>query len=114
MAIEGKGQDWQTRLRDACNSTADTSTVEQAHYRSEAEKAPLHELRIFLDQPSGKYQHAARAVMREVLRQREVNEQVKAERQTQASTWRWGLAQQIIAGVVLLFAGILIGALFSR
>src|SRR5690554_7916826 len=106
MATDSNGQDWQERLTLACTYQAgpDEQDKEQAHFRSEAEQAPLDELRIFLDRPGGKFDYDARAVMREVLRQREAQEMGEANRKAQGSTWRWGLAQQIIAGLVLLVA----------
>lgn len=116
MATDSNGQDWQERLTLACTFQAgpDEQDKEQAHFGSEAEQAPLDELRVFLDRPGGKFDHDARAVMREVLRQREARVQTEANRKAQGSTWRWGLAQQIIAGLVLLVAGAFIGAWFSR
>ncbi|WP_018140151.1 hypothetical protein [Thioalkalivibrio sp. ALJ7] len=106
MATDSSDRDWQSRLRDACNSTADTAAEEQTHFRSEAEQAPLSELRIFLDRPSGKYQRDARAVMREVLRHREAQETAV---QAKATWWR-GLLQQASAQVLGgIFVGVLLG-----
>lgn len=101
-------KEWQERLLLACNSEADTQEEEEEYFREVAEAAPLEELELFLDKPSGRYTESARAVMRQVLRRRANEIHRREARATARSEWWWGLVQQAWAQVI---AGIIIGVI---
>lgn len=113
MATDENGQGWQQRLALSCTFEAATVAEEQAHFRREAEQAPLNELRILLSRPGGQFDHDARAVMRGVLIERETKNLEESNRRIQRSVWRWGLLQQVIAGLALLVVGTALGAWLS-
>ncbi len=102
---------WQDRLMWACHKTADTRGEEDEFFRQEAAESPLDELRTFLASPGGMYSGHARAVMGEVLRQRESDIAKKESRKEQ---WRgiWKKESAHILGkLVFLAIGALLGAL---
>ncbi|SFU98427.1 hypothetical protein [Halomonas korlensis] len=109
MATDENGQSWQDRLVLACHNTdlGNSRDQEDEMFRQEARKAPLSELRIFLESPVGRHEGYARAVMSEVLRQREGD---KAQEESRKDWWRgmWQQASAQLLGGVLV--GIVLGA----
>lgn len=98
-------ESWQDRLMWACHKTADTRGEEEDFFRQEAAEAPLDELRIFLASPGGMYSDHARAVMGEVLRQREGDIAKKESRKDQwRGIWQQVSAQVIVKAIVALIA----------
>lgn len=115
MATDENGQSWQDRLMLACNSgeLGNSRDQEDEMFRQEARKAPLSELRIFLRSPGGRFDGHARAVMSEVLRQREDDE---AQEESRKEWWRglWQQASaQLLGGVLVGIALGVGGAVFS-
>jgi len=103
MSSDENEQSWQEHLMLACTAMADTRDQEEEIFRQEANKAPLGELRIFLASPGGKYDGHARAVMGEVLRQREVDiarrESLKNERRKFYLKVLGGIVVSTVVGV---------------
>lgn len=113
MSTDANGQSWQDRLILASTEMADTRNREDQSFRQVASEAPLDELRIFLSSPSGMYEGHARAVMREVLRQRESDMAKRASRKDERRNFYLKVLGGIVVGAVLgiggsYFSGILL------